>query len=112
MKSRIDYFAVLCQNFASEILHNEEQQLLLLPFKKAEFEISFIIPMQANAFIYDLAIEKNGHIVFEDAADIPLITGDNLEDVEQMFRSEISTSIKELMDMDFVIDDGEIVFSE
>ena len=110
MTTRIDYFEKLCEQYNSTLLQNEEEQLLLLPFTKDAFSFSVILPMQTDDRLYDLEIEENGKTVFEDSADLPSLGDENIEELEQMFRSEVSSTIKELLEMPFEIVDGEIIF--
>ena len=110
MNTRIDYFEALCQQYHSEILHNQEQQLLLLPFIKEDISFSLILPMQNNNCMYDLLIEKNDKTLFQDSADFPRLGDETDEELEHMFRAEVTATIKELMQMPFKIIDGEIVF--
>ena len=110
MISRIDYFSAICEQYKSEILQNEDAELLLLPFIKGELAFSFIVPMALDRREYDLEISKAGAVIFSDFADVPKIGDESEEELEQLFRRELSASIKEFVEMDFIIENDEIVF--
>ncbi|NRB39843.1 MAG: hypothetical protein HRU20_15480 [Pseudomonadales bacterium] len=110
MNTRDEYFSSVCEKFNSEPLHNDEEQLLLLPFNKGPFSLFFIMPMQSHKREYDLEIERDGEVVFADFADLPSLDDEPEDELEQMFRSEVTASIKELLELDFSIEDGEIIF--
>ena len=112
MISRIDYFSELCEQYNSEILHNEEAQLLLLSFSKGNLELSFIVPMPVSQREYDLEITQASKVLFSDFADLPSIGDESEKALENMFRNEISSSIKELLTMDFAIENEEIIFQQ
>ena len=102
MESRIEYLSALCEQFNAELLENKEEQLFKLPFEKEQLMLSFVVPEFERE--YDLEILRGDKVLFEDWVD------ETEDELEVMFRKELSSSVKELMEMNFSIVEGEVVF--